>query len=516
MATMTMQEPSNLDDIAVTASTSNELEYDTLDGFAACFCCNTSIDNFLPEFVALQGQAFDAIVVQSTTTDRVAASDFLINFDHPSTPFPPSPRSSADMEQEGCQALLEVQDEAMGKVYFPIDYDHTKKKSILRQPPQCDRMKRSSAFKVADDCSKQDEAMVEQGTLRLLAKMLKPGKNSVRYLFNTEQKVLGVAPAYVFLWSDQDRMVVCDVDGTITRSNVRGIYDTLVTESYMYSHDSVCHSLTAIKNSGMERSLHENPQEHSLAPTINILYLSSRPYVLAQKTKRFLSNIRQTPEGEEVVQKRRRGSGKSYNINGSVEMTVKETQSSDEHHRLPEGPFMGYPGKLAEVLKMELVTHDVHKFKAAAIMEQVVTPFCKVSDNPQDVHKSLFVAGFGNTFMDVQAYHMAGIELSQIYLIDKKSRIHCMDAWETQKQQEPSPQQSKRKSWRTTKLDSHHTVTIMDESRQLEEENKEDFPMLKTPMSKKGYKKQMGTVFEGGYGDENLVSHVCLRGRVWQ
>ena len=39
----------------------------------------------------------------------------------------------------------------------------------------------------------------------------------------------------------------------------------------------------------------------------------------------------------------------------------------------------------------------------------------------------LLVAGFGNALTDVVAYEMAGIQRQDIYMIDKKSRINCMD-----------------------------------------------------------------------------------------
>jgi hypothetical protein len=36
---------------------------------------------------------------------------------------------------------------------------------------------------------------------------------------------LPLAPVNIFLWSSTDRIMVVDVDGTITRSNIRGVVD---------------------------------------------------------------------------------------------------------------------------------------------------------------------------------------------------------------------------------------------------------------------------------------------------
>jgi hypothetical protein len=39
----------------------------------------------------------------------------------------------------------------------------------------------------------------------------------------------------------------------------------------------------------------------------------------------------------------------------------------------------------------------------------------------------LLILGFGNTLADSVAYEMAGISREDIYMIDKKSRINCMN-----------------------------------------------------------------------------------------
>ena len=95
----------------------------------------------------------------------------------------------------------------------------------------------------------------------------------------------------------------------------------------------------------------------------------------------------------------------------------------DEQHCLPHGPLLGFPGSLAQVLYMELVTKSVHEFKHQAIESNIMRPFRQVGA----CDKHVLLAGFGNTLMDMQAYHMAGLELSQIYLIDKTSKICCLD-----------------------------------------------------------------------------------------
>jgi LNS2 (Lipin/Ned1/Smp2) len=379
MATLDHRHPHQQSQSSLTEETDDAV-YDSLDSFAACFCCNP-FENFLPEFISVQGQAFDVIVIQSASTGRVASSDFRINFEHPTTPFPPK---ESTMETEHCEALLEVVDEKLGKVYFPIDHHSLHKRCRLRGTPKCDSMTRSAACQARS----RSEAGTEQETLQLLAKMLTPGRNDVRYLFRTENRVLGIAIASVYLWHDTDKVVVCDVDGTITKSNIRGIYDTIVAEKYMHCHEKVCAFLTRVKNGGKEHHDDENPQQPiDDRPKVNILYLSSRPLAIANSTRKFLSKVRQ-PQQEEEPKPKKSWSKRSLNNSKG------ETTAPEEQHRLPDGPLIGFPGKLTEVLKMEMVTHSVHLFKASTLLEQVVTPFCDASGS-QEIHDSMFIAGFG-------------------------------------------------------------------------------------------------------------------------
>jgi hypothetical protein len=137
------------------------------------------------------------------------------------------------------------------------------------------------------------------------------------------------------------------------------------------------------KNNGSDSDDDHGSQSH-----IRLLYLTSRPIGIANTTRKFLSQLRQR-----------------------------------DTHQLPQGPLIGHTGTLPQVLMMELVYKSIHEFKAAALHQHVVQPFALLGVHP----KHIFVAGFGNTLMDMQAYHMAGMDLGQIYLIDKQSNIYCLD-----------------------------------------------------------------------------------------
>jgi phosphatidate phosphatase LPIN len=105
------------------------------------------------------------------------------------------------------------------------------------------------------------------------------GKNMIRYSFvnHTTDQVLGIAEANLFVWDYTSNIIVCDIDGTITKSNARGVFDTMVLESYIYAHDGVCEFLTSLKE---------------VDASIQILYLTSRPLSYAPSTRRFLQGLR--------------------------------------------------------------------------------------------------------------------------------------------------------------------------------------------------------------------------------
>jgi phosphatidate phosphatase LPIN len=164
------------------------------------------------------------------------------------------------------------------------------------------------------------------------------GKNMIQYSFvnNTTNQVLGIAEANWFVWdfmsnnivcdidgtitkSNASNIIVCDIDGTITKSNARGVFDTMVLESYVYdAHDVVCEFLTSLKE---------------IDASIQILYLMSQPLSYAPSTGRFLQGLQQDPQ-----------------------------------HALPQGPLFMHPKTIGSVLFSELVSKDVQLYKSDVLL----------------------------------------------------------------------------------------------------------------------------------------------------
>jgi len=242
--------------------------------------------------------------------------------------------------------------------------------------------------------------------------------------------VIAVAPALLHLWSAADSVIVSDIDGTVTKSDVRGVLDTVVTERFEHVHGGVCDlyqklSRVDITNgdstgsSGNDAIYEPNTDKGQ----VRFLYLSSRPLSLVNSTRRFLRCLVQ-------------------GVNAA----------GDKIHRrmLPPGPLFCHPGTLSTVLLTELWYSNTHQFKSDVLTRQVVLPFAAAGrdcfaakeddadENEEDAkfcspsrgrrrQRKLFLAGFGNKAMDAAAYEMAGIEKKNIYIINKESNLVCMD-----------------------------------------------------------------------------------------
>lgn len=186
---------------------------------------------------------------------------------------------------------------------------------------------------------------------------------------NSQRQVVSTAIFRIFLWSTQDRIIVMDIDGTITKSTMRGALDTILVANYEYCHQGVCQFL------------------QGLGDNCRIVYLSSRPIGLVGKTRDFLRDMR---------------------------------QGNQEDSFLPEGPLWGFPGSLAKVVSMELLSRSTHEFKRSTLEQNIIEPFQRLQQ------RSPLVAAFGNTHMDMRAYHEARV--SMLFWIDPLSNIYSLDS----------------------------------------------------------------------------------------
>ncbi|CAO2824184.1 unnamed protein product [Amaranthus hypochondriacus] len=188
---------------------------------------------------------------------------------------------------------------------------------------------------------------------------LKEGQNDVTFSFSTRVLGLQQVEAHIYLWKWNARIVISDVDGTITRSDVLGQFMPLVGKDW--SQSGVARLFSAIKENGYQ-----------------LLFLSARAIVQAYLTKSFLFNLKQD--------------GKT----------------------LPNGPVVISPNGLFPSLYREVIRRAPHEFKIACL-EDIKALF------PPDYNP--FYAGFGNRDTDELTYKKIGIPKGKIFIINPKGEV---------------------------------------------------------------------------------------------
>ncbi|XP_010538127.1 PREDICTED: phosphatidate phosphatase PAH2-like [Tarenaya hassleriana] len=188
---------------------------------------------------------------------------------------------------------------------------------------------------------------------------LKEGRNDVTFTFSTNMLGTQQVDARIYLWKWNARIVVSDVDGTITRSDVLGQFMPLV--GIDWSQTGVTHLFSAIKDNGY-----------------HLIFLSARAISQASVTRQFLVNLKQD--------------GKA----------------------LPDEPVVISPDGLFPSLFREVIRRAPHEFKIACLEE--IRALFPPDHNP-------FYAGFGNRDTDEISYLKVGIPRGKIFIINPKGEV---------------------------------------------------------------------------------------------
>jgi len=187
---------------------------------------------------------------------------------------------------------------------------------------------------------------------------LENGKNDVLFVIEkSKSPVIG----RIFLWNWDVRLIVSDIDGTITKSDFRGQIMPLLGNDW--SQPGVARLFTEIHRNGYE-----------------FLYLSCRPLLISNTTRNYIGMIKQ---GEYV---------------------------------LPLGPIMVSPNALLSAITMEVLKKNPHKYKIPVLKR--ITELFPDGCNP-------FFGAYGNKVTDSLSYKSVGITENNIYLINKKGVVSC-------------------------------------------------------------------------------------------
>jgi phosphatidate phosphatase LPIN len=444
-----------------------------------------------------QQQSFETTTMEPKTFNSnreesqgiVASSDFIVQF-------PPNCIPKVHSTSGSTTRTTGVDDNFV--VLLQINGNHLHESFLsMKLPSQQNTGKNSlpnSSF-----CTFQQGRSTKPSTdvLKKLVDMslLTPGRNLIRYILvqkhdlvmkqpendelcsaspsfvNQQYTTIGQVEAYVFLWSVHDSIIISDIDGTLTKSDVRGVIDSIFMERYLdgvgHVHEGVCSLFHDLVKCPQEQHNHNDNKRNKMKSDylhndhgndglggvsgigrmgqVRILYLSSRPIQLIHATRKFLSLLSQKRDWKQPTHNTLFPLGGisdkvtcCRNVANTTTTTATTTSDCtsqnvwipvDDGHAslvsLPPGPIFLHRGTLSTVLLAELVTKSMHEFKADLLTRQVVLPF--VAAGKKALRSPLFLAGFGNKKTDSLAYEMAGMNCHDIYIIDKKSVLVRID-----------------------------------------------------------------------------------------
>ncbi|XP_043284096.1 phosphatidate phosphatase LPIN3 isoform X2 [Venturia canescens] len=201
-------------------------------------------------------------------------------------------------------------------------------------------------------------------TLRLSSEQiaslnLKEGPNEVVFSVTTAYQGTSRCKCHIYRWRWDDKIVISDIDGTITKSDVLGHILPIVGKDWAQS--GVAQLFTKIKNNGYK-----------------LLYLSARAIGQARVTREYLKSIKQ----------------------GDLS--------------LPEGPLLLNPTSLISAFHREVIEKKPEQFKISCLTDiQALFP---EGSKP-------FYAGYGNRINDVWAYRAVGIPIMRIFTINHRGEL---------------------------------------------------------------------------------------------
>ena len=188
---------------------------------------------------------------------------------------------------------------------------------------------------------------------------LKEGPNEILYVVESTTGGIQTLKSRIYLWKSTEKLIISDIDGTITKSDVLGYIFPVFGKDW--SHEGVTDLFTHLYKNGYK-----------------IIYLTARAIGQSTMTKNYLNNLIQ------------------------------------EKQKLPPGPMLMSPDGLFSALKREIIQRKPHLLKIPLLTE--IKNLFPENTKP-------FFAGFGNRDTDAIAYRYLDIPLNNIFIVNPKSEV---------------------------------------------------------------------------------------------
>ncbi|RXM37058.1 Myomesin-1 [Acipenser ruthenus] len=201
---------------------------------------------------------------------------------------------------------------------------------------------------------KRADSNAKQASLKL-----KEGPNDVVFSITTQYQGTCRCEGTIYLWNWDDKIIISDIDGTITKSDALG--QILPQLGKDWTHQGIAK---------LYHSVHKNGYK--------FLYCSARAIGMADMTRGYLQWV---------------------NDRGTI---------------LPCGPLMLSPSSLFSAFHREVIEKKPEKFKIECLTD---------IKNLFQLNKHPFYAAFGNRPNDVFAYKQVGVPVCRIFTVNPKGEL---------------------------------------------------------------------------------------------
>uniref|UniRef100_A0A8C7TJP8 phosphatidate phosphatase n=1 Tax=Oncorhynchus mykiss TaxID=8022 RepID=A0A8C7TJP8_ONCMY len=194
---------------------------------------------------------------------------------------------------------------------------------------------------------------------QIVSLKLREGPNDVTFSITTQYQGTCRCEGTIYLWNWDDKVIISDIDGTITKSDVFG--QILPQLGKDWTHQGIAK---------LYHSVHENGYK--------FLYCSARAIGMADMTRGYLHWV---------------------NDRGTI---------------LPQGPLMLSPSSLFSAFHREVIEKKPEKFKIECLTD--IKNLFYPNTHP-------FYAAFGNRTNDVFAYKQVGVPVCRIFTVNPKGEL---------------------------------------------------------------------------------------------
>ena len=194
------------------------------------------------------------------------------------------------------------------------------------------------------------------------------GRNIVTFVVNSSVWGRLEVNAQVFVWEHNAKVVISDIDGTITKSDLMGHVMPILGRDW--AHDGVAALYNAIAANGYQ-----------------LAFLSARSVGQADTTRSYLRGLQARPGGELA-----------------------------DGVPLAPGPVILAPDGITTALVRELIRRAPAEFKIACLTD--IRALFPPEWNP-------FYAGFGNRGSDVISYAAVGVPRGRTFTINPRGELAC-------------------------------------------------------------------------------------------